>query len=216
MPASFGVQGPGESTIASGFAARVSSDADLVVPPHRHVRAEFAEIVDEVEREAVIVVDQGDALHSFSDRVERVFSDAAPQPSSRTGARQFSSEFACTAARAGRRGRLADRRKHRYRTGAAACPELYALARSAAFARTRLAPDWSGLGLTRPLARGGGAEGGFRGEMRRRASRRSSVPRSRGSQPAPPRSCRCRRDSGPAARQTGSGRRRRSRARRLR
>src|SRR5208337_3183532 len=57
--------------------------ADLIVPPHRDVCAELAEIVDEVEREAVIVVDQGDALHSFSDRIQGVFSDAALQPSSR-------------------------------------------------------------------------------------------------------------------------------------
>jgi hypothetical protein len=41
--------------------------------------------VDEVEREAVIVVDQRDTLHSFSDQAERVFSNAAPRPSSRRG-----------------------------------------------------------------------------------------------------------------------------------
>src|SRR5271166_3741544 len=56
-------------------------DADLVVSPHSYVRAQLAEIVDEVEREAVIVVDQRDALHCVSDWV--VFSDAKPRPSSR-------------------------------------------------------------------------------------------------------------------------------------
>src|SRR6185437_15066834 len=29
-------------------------DRDLIVAPHRHVRAQFAQVVDEVEREAVI------------------------------------------------------------------------------------------------------------------------------------------------------------------
>src|ERR1700729_4601426 len=38
-------------------------DRDLVVAPHRHIRAQLAKVVDEVEREAVIVVDERDALH---------------------------------------------------------------------------------------------------------------------------------------------------------
>src|ERR1700678_1879693 len=38
-------------------------DRDFVVAAHRHVRAQLAKVVDEVEREAVIVVDQRDALH---------------------------------------------------------------------------------------------------------------------------------------------------------
>src|SRR5271165_1039396 len=64
-------------------------DADLIVSPDRNVRAELAEIVDEVEREAVIVVDQRDALHSPSRPGRAVFSDAPPRPSSRAGRLQF-------------------------------------------------------------------------------------------------------------------------------
>ena len=60
MPASFGVQGPGESTIASGSAASTSVDRDLVVAMHGHLRPEPAQVVDEVEGEAVVVVDQQD------------------------------------------------------------------------------------------------------------------------------------------------------------
>ncbi len=60
MPASFGVQGPGDSTIASGSAASTSFDRDLVVAMHDHVRPQPAEVVDEVEGEAVVVVDQDD------------------------------------------------------------------------------------------------------------------------------------------------------------
>src|SRR6202020_2173099 len=41
-------------------------DGDLVVAPHRHIRAQLAKVVDEVEREAVIVVDERDALHPGS------------------------------------------------------------------------------------------------------------------------------------------------------
>ena len=60
MPASFGVQGPGDSTIASGFAAEHVLDRDLVVAMHGHVRPEPAQIMDEVEGEAVVIVDQHD------------------------------------------------------------------------------------------------------------------------------------------------------------
>src|SRR3984957_6914498 len=38
-------------------------DRDFVVAPHGHIRAQLAKVVDEVEREAVIVVDERDALH---------------------------------------------------------------------------------------------------------------------------------------------------------
>src|SRR3984957_13389802 len=34
------------------------SDRDLVVAPNRHIRAQLAKVVDEIEREAVIVVDE--------------------------------------------------------------------------------------------------------------------------------------------------------------
>ena len=38
MPASFGVQGPGESTIASGSEREDFVDRDLVVAVHDHLR----------------------------------------------------------------------------------------------------------------------------------------------------------------------------------
>ena len=60
MPASFGVQGPGESTIASGSRGEHLVDRDLVVAMHDDVRPQPAQIVDEVEGEAVVVVDQRD------------------------------------------------------------------------------------------------------------------------------------------------------------
>ena len=60
MPASFGVQGPGDSTIASGFGGQHLVDADLVVAMHGDVRPKLAQIVDEIEGEAVVVVDQHD------------------------------------------------------------------------------------------------------------------------------------------------------------
>ena len=89
MPASFGVHGPGESTMASGSSRERLVDADLVVAPHRHVGAELAEIMDEIEGEAVVIVDQRDALHSLSDRVERVFSDAALRGQAEQGALEW-------------------------------------------------------------------------------------------------------------------------------
>ena len=58
-------------------------DRDLIVAPHRHVRAQLAKVMDEVEGEAVIVVDQRDALHPGSRPPKgAAFSDAAPRPSS--------------------------------------------------------------------------------------------------------------------------------------
>ena len=60
MPASFGVQGPGDSTIASGSAADHVGGRDLVVAMHDDVRPQLAQVVDEVEGEAVVVVDQDD------------------------------------------------------------------------------------------------------------------------------------------------------------
>ena len=59
MPASFGVQGPGDSTIASGSAAKhVRDGRNLVVAMHNDVRPQPAQVMDEVEGEAVVVVDQ--------------------------------------------------------------------------------------------------------------------------------------------------------------
>src|SRR5271166_4605855 len=70
--------------------------ADFIVSPHCNVRAKLAEIVDEVEREAVIVVDQRDALHSSSRSGGAVFSDAAPRPSSRARQQHFKPESSMT------------------------------------------------------------------------------------------------------------------------
>ena len=58
MPASLGVQGPGESTMASGSAAMNRGGRDLVVAMHDDVRPQLAEIMHQVEGEAVVVVDQ--------------------------------------------------------------------------------------------------------------------------------------------------------------
>ncbi len=55
-------------------------DGDLIVAPHRHVRPQLAKVMDEVEGEAVIVVDQRDALHPGSRDKGAAFSDAAPPP----------------------------------------------------------------------------------------------------------------------------------------
>ncbi len=56
--------GPRREDDGVGLVGERICDRDFVVAPHRHVRAQLAKVVDEVEREAVIVVDQRDALHS--------------------------------------------------------------------------------------------------------------------------------------------------------
>ena len=56
-PPSFGVQGPGEMTICSGASAATSSSAIASLRTHAHVRAELAQVLDEVVGEAVVVVD---------------------------------------------------------------------------------------------------------------------------------------------------------------
>ena len=60
MPASFGVQGPGEMTIASGSIATTSSTRDLVVAADGELRPQLAEEMDEVVGEAVVVIDDED------------------------------------------------------------------------------------------------------------------------------------------------------------
>ena len=60
MPASLGVQGPGDSTMASGSAAMTARCRHLVVAVHDDVRAQFTEIVHQVEGKAVVIVDQHD------------------------------------------------------------------------------------------------------------------------------------------------------------
>ena len=58
MPASFGVHGPGEMTMCSGLPRRHLFQRDRIVAVHVHVRAQLAEVLDEVVGEAVVVVDQ--------------------------------------------------------------------------------------------------------------------------------------------------------------
>ena len=66
MPASFGVHGPGDSTIASGCGRDHIGGRDLVVAMHDDVRPQPAEVVEQVEGEAVVIVDQDD--HGFRAR----------------------------------------------------------------------------------------------------------------------------------------------------
>ena len=69
MPASFGVQGPGDSTMASGSAAMTARARHLVVAVHVDLRAQFTEIVNQVEGKAVVIVDQPnhpENLYDFS------------------------------------------------------------------------------------------------------------------------------------------------------
>ena len=58
IPASLGVQGPGDRTMPAGFRAMRLVDRDLVVAMHDAARAEIAQEVDEVVGEAVVVIDQ--------------------------------------------------------------------------------------------------------------------------------------------------------------
>ena len=60
MPASFGVQGPGESTIASGSHRHHVGGRNLVVAMHDDVRPQPAQVMEQVEGEAVVIVDQND------------------------------------------------------------------------------------------------------------------------------------------------------------
>ena len=58
MPASFGVQGPGDRTMASGAIAMASRHRQRVVAANVGFRTNVAQEVDEIEGEAVIVVDE--------------------------------------------------------------------------------------------------------------------------------------------------------------
>ena len=57
MPASFGVQGPGEMQMRSGLERLDLVDGDHVVAQHLHLRAELAEVLDEVVGEGVVVIE---------------------------------------------------------------------------------------------------------------------------------------------------------------
>ena len=59
-PASSGVPGPGESSTPSKPSAACAA-RDLVVAQHLALGAELVEVLDEVEDEAVVVVDHEDA-----------------------------------------------------------------------------------------------------------------------------------------------------------
>ena len=58
MPASFGVHGPGDSTMASGFRASASGSGQLVVALDDDLFPQLAQVVEEVVGEAVVVIDQ--------------------------------------------------------------------------------------------------------------------------------------------------------------
>ena len=57
MPASFGVQGPGEITICAGAERLDLLERDLVVAEHHHLLLELAEVLHEVVGERIVVVD---------------------------------------------------------------------------------------------------------------------------------------------------------------
>ena len=63
MPASAGVHGPGEITIASGARTATSSIVQRVVAPNVERRAQLTEVLHEVVRERVVVVDDEDHGH---------------------------------------------------------------------------------------------------------------------------------------------------------
>ena len=65
MPASAGEQGPGDSTSCSGRERLDALERDLVVAEHAHVLAELAEILHQVEGEAVVVVDHQQHVRSI-------------------------------------------------------------------------------------------------------------------------------------------------------
>ena len=58
MPASFGVHGPGGEYDRPGLGREHLVGRDLVVAVDLARRAELAQVVDEVVREAVVVIDQ--------------------------------------------------------------------------------------------------------------------------------------------------------------
>ena len=66
MPASFGVQGPGDKHDRVGPARHDFVRGHLVVATHRHLRAQPTQIMDQVEGEAVVIVDQDDHGAPFS------------------------------------------------------------------------------------------------------------------------------------------------------
>ena len=58
MPASFGVHGPGERTMAFGFFLRASAAVSLSLPHNFAGGAQLTEEMHEVVGEAVVVIDQ--------------------------------------------------------------------------------------------------------------------------------------------------------------
>ena len=81
MPASFGVQGPGESTIASGCeVASASAGVSASLRRTSQRRAKIAQEVDEIESEAIVVVDQQDHYRILRRGHARVNERALPLP----------------------------------------------------------------------------------------------------------------------------------------
>ncbi len=64
MPAWSGVQGPGEMTIFSGLPRGDLVQRERVVAVDVHVRAQLAQVLDEVVGEAVVVVDHQQHVQS--------------------------------------------------------------------------------------------------------------------------------------------------------
>ena len=63
MPASFGVQGPGERTIASGLAAITSATEISSFRQTDTSAPKRAKIMGEIEGETIVIVDQRDNGH---------------------------------------------------------------------------------------------------------------------------------------------------------
>ena len=77
MPASSGVRGPGDITIAAGFERRDLVDGQRVVALDGHRRAELAQVLHEVEGEGVVVVDDQHLTaqrraHAFASSTARI------------------------------------------------------------------------------------------------------------------------------------------------
>ena len=62
MPASLGVQGPGESTMAFGFLSRTSSAEILSLRITTLSVTKLAQVVDEIVGKAVVVIDQDEHI----------------------------------------------------------------------------------------------------------------------------------------------------------
>ena len=71
IPASAGVQGPGEITMASGASAAASSSRQPVVADDERLGIEFGEIARDVEDEGIVIVDDQDHAAASLDAVSK-------------------------------------------------------------------------------------------------------------------------------------------------